>query len=1125
MKFSGGDIAEGKTSNMELDDIYRRYLPPGVTLPCDTMPHFSAARARELGINIKSGKQPTTDSGHVFFPLFIRQHWIAGVLSLQPAPSNNIVLTLHDSAPSHAVHYDVTRLFSEFWPELVIRTGSCPHQRRGSEDCGLFMTAIFFSKFLNVPIIHGNSLGKRLRFFLCELEREDLSVPKFRDKMSDALTNRDFSSTAQRRQPRPPTASIEGGASNNGNDDSADSGDEDVFPIPPRKKRRTNPQEQGVNNVSARTAQAPARTRTKAAPSVVPTAKKASMPKARVNNNDNDITTRGQAYDPFLSSGGDEAMTATVRGTASRATSPEIPARHSSASPHVSAHDSPSGAPRSHASEHTTAATPQSITDKVGAMFSEVSANADETKKRHLGFFAAATALANVGDGGSRTLSWHSLSTQASRLGFRVSVPYDIGDALAVFKKPLDFLPAAAAAAGIGDLPRSPARVLASALLARPQAPWSPTPHAVLGPPATGAEEQRDSTTSAIYLQAASAQTGLPKTIAQDSTSRHGGREWGFRLGARLIPETSDGDEGPRGLAVAWRVVLTSKPQEAVIGVYLPSDITLYPAAWTSKMRRLRGQRVTVDAVPDEWANAADFAKYYRRDHHERGRIDTNEVQDEHQHQHQRQQQHRQQPSRTRRRGVATDNDGEEQGDPARDEQRRAVNSSVSMPLNGNGGRHHSAKTPPTGRYQRDLQQPQQTQGSRPMESEQAQRNTDRAPHHSKVVGPGTVPAPRTWFIYPEKPPHITQLAWNSVTPETRKLHLRWLRELRGMPADLLDFPLQTAAVELAMRLHKARQLKWSTTAKSLSAICGALKHLDMYTTTAVTVDLMQFPEFESAINTAHRYERQEEKNPPAPVNQAQYKTAWHQLDTVSPVARVYLGLMWAFAARPSDIASIRCKDVILGQALCKNNANNSSTSTAAVPEAPTEILTPTSSATAATAAEAGLRHGNSTPAVSVTTRTQQGRNEDEHQQGTQAAARASLVDITVTMYENKGARFRGPYPVASQVGREDASVLQQLLQQRRPDQRLFAHADRCGTRIRAALRDVNPQAALPSVRKGAARHMAASGVPEEQIMRLTGHTKADTLRRYLGYGLQLTKEAETARANAARALHRDPRQ
>ncbi|KAH9586250.1 hypothetical protein LSM04_002631 [Trypanosoma melophagium] len=90
---------------------------------------------------------------------------------------------------------------------------------------------------------------------------------------------------------------------------------------------------------------------------------------------------------------------------------------------------------------------------------------------------------------------------------------------------------------------------------------------------------------------------------------------------------------------------------------------------------------------------------------------------------------------------------------------------------------------------------------------------------------------------------------------------------------------------------------------------------------------------------------------------------------------------------------------------------------------------------------------------------------------------------------------------------------------QRMPNQRLLQDDAELRNRVRQALRNENPPSALPSIRKGATRHLAAQGVSEEEPMHLTGHTRADTLQRYLDYGLQLTREAETAQDNAARAL------
>ncbi|KAK7199243.1 Phage integrase family [Novymonas esmeraldas] len=116
-------------------------------------------------------------------------------------------------------------------------------------------------------------------------------------------------------------------------------------------------------------------------------------------------------------------------------------------------------------------------------------------------------------------------------------------------------------------------------------------------------------------------------------------------------------------------------------------------------------------------------------------------------------------------------------------------------------------------------------------------------------------------------------------------------------------------------------------------------------------------------------------------------------------------------------------------------------------------------------------------------------------------------VRLQLTIRRGKGARFRGPYPIPTVLTRQDASALQGLMGQRAAQGRLFPNEPPLRTRVAAAVKAVNSSAALPSFRKGAARHLAASGVPEEALMRVTGHTRVETLRRYLGYGLQATAE------------------
>eukprot|EP00796_Vickermania_ingenoplastis_P008521 gene8521-biopygen5890 len=63
-----------------------------------------------------------------------------------------------------------------------------------------------------------------------------------------------------------------------------------------------------------------------------------------------------------------------------------------------------------------------------------------QAASRQLCYFLVATALANIGDGGSRCLDLNPIANQAKRKGFKASTQYDIGETVAAFEKELDFV-------------------------------------------------------------------------------------------------------------------------------------------------------------------------------------------------------------------------------------------------------------------------------------------------------------------------------------------------------------------------------------------------------------------------------------------------------------------------------------------------------------------------------------------------------------------------------------------------------------------------------------------------------------------------------------------------------------
>jgi len=138
----GGDFQHGKTSNVDLDVLFQRYLPQGLTLPCHTLPFIDRSKAEEITAKVMR-------EGRIFFPLFIRHHWIAGVLEFSDGA---LTLKTYDSAPSYVVQCDLRTRLQTVFPDLKFRRGVAAVQALNSNDCGLHMISHFFSKYLGIPI-------------------------------------------------------------------------------------------------------------------------------------------------------------------------------------------------------------------------------------------------------------------------------------------------------------------------------------------------------------------------------------------------------------------------------------------------------------------------------------------------------------------------------------------------------------------------------------------------------------------------------------------------------------------------------------------------------------------------------------------------------------------------------------------------------------------------------------------------------------------------------------------------------------------------------------------------------------------------------------------------------------
>lgn len=128
--------------------------------------------------------------GMLYFPLFSRQHWIAGVRRYD-STSNRYTLTIHDSAPSIYLHQDIDRVFQEAWSNPILLEGWCIRQKRWSEDCGIFMTSIFLAIHTHTQIRIRDNMPSRLRSFLASLKKTTLPVGSFIRRMVYILLNKE----------------------------------------------------------------------------------------------------------------------------------------------------------------------------------------------------------------------------------------------------------------------------------------------------------------------------------------------------------------------------------------------------------------------------------------------------------------------------------------------------------------------------------------------------------------------------------------------------------------------------------------------------------------------------------------------------------------------------------------------------------------------------------------------------------------------------------------------------------------------------------------------------------------------------------------------------------------------
>ncbi|CAD2222524.1 hypothetical protein, conserved [Angomonas deanei] len=320
---------------------------------------------------------------------------------------------------------------------------------------------------------------------------------------------------------------------------------------------------------------------------------------------------------------------------------------------------------------------------------------------------------------------------------------------------------------------------------------------------------------------------------------------------------------------------------------------------------------------------------------------------------------------------------------------------------------------------------------------------------------------PRNWVFTTTQNPLYSK----SISAEEQKLHLQWLRRIQYMPQDMLSWPVEDVLLSMLQRDAVARNYTWTTFVRKLFCIQSALKNLPLYTTEDASVDL-KGPKWKAVVHLAKRMQQQADVHPPSAIRLEQFHAIYRLLQHKSPLTALYLMVMFCTAGRAVDVERLKVKDVKVGY----------------------------------------------TPG-------QQAETTLELRQCLMRMGSQGMTPITVVMKRGKGAYFRGTYTVHTCLPAVDASNLQSLCSQRRHGQRLFPHIEARRKEALTAIQMVEPGASMPSIRKSAVRFMAAQGMSQEEMMRITGHTRETTYFRYLGDGRHPTKEAVRLQGRAAVAL------
>jgi ketosteroid isomerase-like protein len=154
----------------------------------------------------------------------------------------------------------------------------------------------------------------------------------------------------------------------------------------------------------------------------------------------------------------------------------------------------------------------------------------------------------------------------------------------------------------------------------------------------------------------------------------------------------------------------------------------------------------------------------------------------------------------------------------------------------------------------------------------------------------------------------VPAIATRGVVRSTRLEHIRMLRLLRTLPADLQALPAPTAVAEFMMRRRKEKQWRWATTLKYLATCQGALASLPLLRHTNTVVRLQLSPIWTATMRATARLCREELPSQPRAASWMEVSQVLRTEPNILTFAAILLS--WLTASRIGCVLQLSASDV-----------------------------------------------------------------------------------------------------------------------------------------------------------------------------------------------------------------------